>query len=68
MTPIEYETYLAEMDDGTFSAYMKREETLYLKRKEKSAQNAVEKAKGRKKEIKERLEEMENEAGGKTEV
>ena len=68
MTPVEYEAYLSGLDDKAFKEYMKKEETSYLKKKEKSAQAAVEKAKGRKKEIKERLEEIENEAGGKAEV
>ena len=68
MTPVEYEAYLSGLDDKAFKEYMKKEETSYLKKKEKSAQAAVEKANGRKKEIKERLEEIENEAGGKAEV
>ena len=68
MTPVEYEAYLNGLDDKAFKEYMKKEEASYLKKKEKSAQAAVEKAKCRKKEIKERLEEIENEAGSKAEV
>ena len=68
MTPLEYEAYLSGMDEDAFAAYMEREEALYLKRKEKSAQDAIEKAKGHKKEIEKRLEEIGNETGRETEV
>lgn len=68
MTPTEYEEYLESLDDKAFKEYIKKEEALYLKKKEKSAQTAVEKAKRHRKEIKDRLEEIENETGGKKEV
>ena len=68
MTPSEYETYLEGLDDKAFKEYMKKEEAAFLKKKEKSAQVAVEKAKIRKKAIKDRLEEIENETGSKTEI
>ena len=68
MTPLEYEAYLDGLDDKAFKEYLKTEEARYLKKKEKSAQAAVEKAKGRKKAIRERLEEIENETGSKAEI
>ena len=68
MTPVEYEAYLESLDDNDFKEYMKKEETTFLKKKEKAVQLAVEKAKSRKKAIKDRLEEIENETGSKTEV
>ena len=68
MTPLEYESYLDGLDDKAFKEYLKTEEARYLKKKEKSAQAAVEKAKGRKKAIRERLEEIENETGSKAEI
>ena len=68
MTPLEYEAYLDGLDDKGFKEYLKIEEAAYLKKKEKSAQAAVEKAKGRKKAIQERLEEIENEAVSKAEI
>lgn len=68
MTPLEYEAYLEGMDEKAFREYMKNEEAAYLKKKERSAQAAVEKAKGRKKEVKKRLEEIGDETGSKTEI
>jgi transposase InsO family protein len=68
MTPVEYEAYLEGLDDKAFEEYMKKEEAVILMKKEKSAQAAVEKAKSRKKAIKDRLEEIENETGIKAEV
>lgn len=68
MTPVEYEAYLESLDDNDFKEYMKKEETTFLKKKEKAVQLAVEKAKSRKKAIKDRLEEIENETGSKAEI
>ena len=68
MTPSEYEVYLEGLDDKAFKEYMKKEEAAFLKKKEKSAQAAVEKAKSRKKALKDRLEEIENETGSKAEI
>ena len=65
---MEYEAYLEGMDDEAFKEYLQKEEAAYLEKKEKSAQAAVEKAKGYRKAIKERLEEIENGKGSKTEV
>ena len=67
-TPLEYEAYLEGMDDEAFKEYLQKEEAAYLEKKEKSALEAVEKAKGYRKAIKERLEEIENGKGSKTEV
>ena len=68
MTPSEYEAYLESLDEEDFREYMKKEEAVFLKKKEKSAQAAVDKAKSRKKAIKDRLEEIENETGSKAEI
>ncbi len=65
MTPQEYETYLDGLDEEAFKEYIEKEEARYLKKKEQATQAAVDKAKERKKAIKERLEEIENETGGK---
>jgi len=61
MTPVEYEAYLEGLDDKAFREYMKKEEAAFLKKKERSVQAAVDKAKSRKKAIKDRLEEIDNE-------
>ena len=45
MTPLEYEEYLANMDEDSFAAYLAKEEETYRKMKEQSTRNAVEKAK-----------------------
>ena len=45
MTPIEYEKYLTDMDDETFSGYLAEEEKKYIEMKEKAAQKAVQDAK-----------------------
>ena len=68
MTPSEYEAYLEGLDEKAFQEYIKNEETVFLRKKENSAQAAVDKAKSRKKAIKDRLEEIENETGSKTEI
>nr|MBQ4457311.1 IS3 family transposase [Clostridia bacterium] len=68
MTPSEYEAYLESLDEKAFREYMKKEEAVFLRKKEKSAQAAVDKAKRRKKAIKDRLEEIENETGSKAEI
>lgn len=68
MTPAEYEHYLEELDDKAFKEYMKKEEAAYRKKKERTTQGAIRKAKAHKKEIKELLEEIKNETGGKAEV
>ena len=68
MTPSEYEAYLESLDEKAFREYMKKEEAVFLMKKEKSAQAAVDKAKSQKKAIKDRLEEIENETGRKAEI
>ena len=68
MTPSEYEVYLESLDEKAFRKYLEKEEAVFLRKKEKAAQAAVDKAKSRKKAIKDRLEEIENETGGKAEI
>ena len=58
MTPIEYEKYLTDMDDETFSEYLAEEEKKYIEMKEKAAQKAVQDAKDYKAFIKETMEEL----------
>lgn len=58
MTPVEYEKYLTEMDEGTFARYLANEEKKYLEMKEKAAEKAVQTAKEYKTFIEESLEEL----------
>lgn len=58
MTPIEYEKYLTDMDDETFSRYLAEEEKKYIEKKEKAAQKAVQDAKDYKAFIEETMEEL----------
>lgn len=44
MTPVEYESYLLSMSDKEFAAYLATEEEANQKRKEKSAQEAADRA------------------------
>lgn len=64
MTPEEYEAYLLSLNDEEYAAYLKEEEERYLLMKEKSAAKAVQNAKEYKETIKDKLEELSNEASG----
>ena len=64
MTPEEFEVYLLEMDEEEFQDYLSAEEERYLIMKEKSAARALQNAKEYKEAIKDKLEELQNEACG----
>lgn len=58
MTPAEYEKYLTDMDDETFSEYLAMEEKKYIEMKEKAVRKAVQDAKDYKAFIEETMEEL----------
>ena len=62
MTPLEYEEYLLAMSEEKFQNYLNEEEERYLRMKEKSAARAVQNAKDYKDTMKDKLEELQNEA------
>lgn len=62
MTPVEFEAYLLAMEEEKFTEYLAMEEERYLRKKEKSAQKAVQNAKEYKDTIQDKLEELRYEA------